>query len=131
MLMPSCSGGVVDSEKALAFGNLFMNDVINDRPDDIYRKMESEFHDFVSESQFNKGWRGLYEEVGKPTAFELASHGVGVRTITAGPHIGQTKPTCEIIYRVTTTKGVYPFKVKVVNIEPGLAATSATFELPS
>ncbi len=131
MLTTSCSSGVVDSEKALAFGDFFMNDVINDRPDDIYRKMEPEFYDFVSESQFNKSWRRLYDEVGRPTAFELAGHGVGVRTLTAGPQVGQTKPTYEIIYKVTTTKGVYPFKVKVVNIDTGLAATSATFELPS
>jgi hypothetical protein len=131
IVLSSCSAGTVDSQKALAFGDLFMNDVINNRPDDIYTKMEPEFYDFVTKDGFRDGWRSLYEEVGKPEAFKLASYGVGIRTITSGPHAGQTKPTCEIIYHVTTTKGVYPFKVKVVNIEGGLAATSATFELPN
>jgi hypothetical protein len=131
MLLSGCGAGPVDSQKALAFGDLFMSDVINDRPDDIYAKMEPEFYDFVPKDQFSNGWRALYERVGKPIAFELASYGVGVRTITAGPHAGQTKPTFEIIYKVTTTKGVYPFRVKVVNSEGRLGATSATFELPT
>ena len=127
----SCGAGTVDTQKAITFADSFMADVINDRRDDIYLKMEPEFHDLTPKDQFIKGWGGLSEVVGKPTASELASYGIGVRTITAGPHVGQTKPTCELIYKVSTTKGVYPFRVKVVNSEGGLAVTSATFELPN
>lgn len=72
MLLPSCSGGMVDPEKAVALGDLFMNDVINDRRDEIYSKMESEFHDFSSRDQLAIVLDSLYEEVGKPSSFRLS-----------------------------------------------------------
>lgn len=130
LFLPSCSAGVVDLQKALALGDVFMSDIIDDRRDEIYLKMEPEFHDLTSRDQFVSGLDNLYGQVGRPTAFELASYyGKGVRTITGGPHAGQTKPTCEIIYNVTTTKGVYPLKVQIVNSKDGLAVTRFSFQL--
>ena len=108
-----------------------MDDVINDRRYEIYSKMKPEIHDLVTREKFINQWGALYDEVGKPSAYSLASQGVGIRTISAGPHVGQTKPTAEIIYNVTTTKGVYPFKIKVVDSEGHLAVTYASFVLPN
>jgi hypothetical protein len=101
----SCRNGpAVDSQKARAFGDLFMDDLIHDRRDAVYSKMEAEFHNLTNKEQFVDGLDTIYEQVGKPSTFEQFSYGPGVRVL----YNGQTKPTCEIVYNVTTTKGVYP-----------------------
>ncbi len=123
----SCSDGLaVDSQKALAFGELFMDDLIHDRRDALYSKMEPEFHNLTSKQQFVDGLDARYEQVGKPTKFEQSSYGPGVRVL----YNGQTKPTCEIIYNVATTKGTYPFRLRIVDSGDDLAVTLFTFRLP-
>jgi hypothetical protein len=104
-----------------------MDDLTHDRRDAIYSKMEPEFHNLTNKQQFVNGLDILYGQVGKPSKFEQFSYGPGVRVLYNG---GQTKPTCEIVYNVTTTKGVYPLTVRVVNNGNDLAVTLFTFKLP-
>jgi hypothetical protein len=65
-------------------------------------------------------------QVGKPIKAEQASYGPGGRIL----YNGQAKPTCEVIYNVTTTKGLYPLTVRIVNNGNDLAVTLFTFKLP-
>jgi hypothetical protein len=103
-----------------------MDDLIHDRRDAIYSRMEPEFHNLTSEPQFVDGLNTLYGQVGKPIKFEQVSYGPGARIL----YNGQTKPTCEIVYNVTTTKGLYPLTVRIVNNGNDLAVTLFTFKLP-
>jgi len=93
--------------------------------------MEPEFHDLTSQDDFVSGLKTLYEQVGMPKEFELAGQAVGVRTITAGPHAGQTKPRYDLVYNITTTKGVYPARLQIVNSGDGVAVTYFSFTLPN
>ena len=125
-LLSGCGSGgaVVDSEKARAFSDSFMGEVIRDRRDAMYAMMEPEFHGLTSRRQYDDSLDTLYERVGRPTGFEQVSYGPGIRVL----YNGQTKPTCEIIYNVTTTKGAYPLRVRVVNNGDALAVTLFTFK---
>ena len=126
-LTSSCRNGLaVDSQKARAFGDLFMDDLIHDRRDAIYSKMEPEFHNLTSKEQFVNGLDTIYQQVGKLNKFEQFSYGPGVRVL----YNGTTKPTCEIVYKVTTTKGLYLLNLRVVNNGNDLAVTLFTFKLP-
>lgn len=91
----------------------------------MYAMMEPEFHSLTSAQQFDDSLNTLYKRVGQPMRFEQVSYGPGVRVL----YNGQTKPTCEVIYNVTTTNGVYPLKVRVVNNGDALAVTLFTFNL--
>ncbi|MET0649123.1 MAG: hypothetical protein ABW208_21135 [Pyrinomonadaceae bacterium] len=126
-LLSGCGRGgvVVDSQKARAFSDSFMDGVVHDRRDAMYSKMEPEFHGLTSRQQFDDSLNTLYERVGKPLKFEQVSDGPGVRVL----YNGQPKPTHEVIYSVTTTKGTYPLKVRVVNNGDALAVTLFTFNL--
>lgn len=118
-------GVVVDSQKARVFGDAFMGEVIHDRRDAMYSMMEPEFHGLTSRQQFDESLNTLYERAGKPIKFEQVGYGPGVRVL----HNGQTKPTCEVTYSVTTTKSIYPLTVRVVNNRDALAVTLFTFKL--
>jgi hypothetical protein len=126
-LLSGCGQGgvVVDSQKARAFSDSFMDNVIHDRRDKMYTMMEPEFHSLTSRQQFDGGLDSLYEQVGRPTMFEQVGYGPGVRVL----YNGQTKLTCEVIYNVTTTKGIYPLTVRVVNNGDALAVTLFMFKL--
>ena len=127
-LTSSCRNGLaVDSQKARAFGDLFVDDLIHDRRDAIYSKMEPEFHNLTSKEQFVNGLDTIYQQVGNPNKFEQVSYGPGVRVL----YNGSTKPTCEIVYKVTTTKGLYLLTLRVVNNGNALAVTLFDFKLPN
>ena len=117
---------VVDSQRARSFADSFLDDLIHDRRDAIYSKMEPEFHNLTSKPQFADVLDTLYEQFGKPNKFEQVGYGPGVRVL----YNGQTKPTCQVVYNVTTTKGIHPFTVRVVNNGNDLAVTLFTFKLP-
>ena len=102
-----------------------MDHVIHDRRDEMYSLMEPEFHNLTSRQQFDGGLNTLYEQVGKPVRFQQISYGPGVRVL----YNGQPKPTCEVIYNVTTTKGTYPLTVRIVNNGDAMAVTLFTFKL--
>lgn len=126
-LLSGCgrAGVVVDSEKARAFSDSFMNEVVRDRRDSMYSMMEPEFQSLSSIQQFDSGLDTLYERTGKPIKFEQVSYGPGFRVL----YNGQPKPTCEVVYSVTTTKGVYPLTVRVVNNGDAMAVTLFTFKM--
>jgi hypothetical protein len=127
-LLSSCGHGVVvDPNRARPFGDFFMDDLINDRRKALYAKMEPEFHNLTTEQEFVNGMDTLYRQVGKPSRFEVAGYGAGFRALNNG----QTKPYCEIIYNVTTTNGIYPLTVRIVNNGNALAVTLFTFKLPN
>src|SRR5205814_510687 len=66
---------VVDSQRARVFGDSFVDDLIHDRRDAVYSKMEPEFHNLTSRQQFVGGLDSFYEQVGKPIKAEQASYG--------------------------------------------------------
>src|SRR5205809_1449278 len=77
-LLSSCSHGVVvDPYRARPFGDLFMDDLINDRRDALYAKMEPEFHNLTPEQEFVNGMDTLYRQVGEPSRFEVVGYGAG------------------------------------------------------
>jgi hypothetical protein len=119
-------GGVVDSQKARAFSDSFMDALIHDKRDAMYSMMEPEFHGLTSRQQFDGVLNTLHERAGKPIGFQQVGYGPGVRVL----YSGQTKPTCEVVYSVNTTKGPHTFNVRVVNHGNDMAVTLFTFRQP-
>jgi hypothetical protein len=118
---------IVDAQKARKFVDVFVEDVVNDRHDAMYSKMENEFHEMTSREQFDDAVRALDERFGKITAYKFDHDEPGTKIYTTG----KTKPTRRIFYRATTSKGTYPFVVTVVSKADDLAVTDFVFLLES
>ena len=125
--LAGCRTIAVDPQKARAFSDLFMDDVIHDRRAAFYSKMEPEFHEITSLEKFTASMDDLYQQFGKPIQFEALGYGFGARALTKN---GQTKPYYDVIYSLTTTKGAQQFRVRVVPNGNDLAVTMFTFKLP-
>jgi hypothetical protein len=119
------NGEVIDPQKARAFSDGFMDDLVHDRRDALYSKMEKEFHDISSRDQFDGLMDNLYDQFGKVTKYEYVRDEVGVKFL----YNGQTKPTRKMVYEVTTSKGIYPLGVTVVPNGSGLAVTDFLFTI--
>ena len=120
-------GSVIDRQKAFTFCNSFMEDVVSDRQDAMYSKMESEFHQITTRDKFTDLIHTLDEQFGKITSYSFDHDEVGAKTL----YNGKTKPTRKFVYRVVTTKGTYPLSVQVVPNGNDLAVTDFMFKIES
>ena len=104
-----------------------MEDVVSDREDAMYLKMESEFRQITPRDKFTDLIRTLNEQFGKITTYRIDHDEVGAKIL----YNGKTKPTRKFVYRVTTTKGTYPLSVQVVPDGDNLAITDFMFRIDS
>jgi uncharacterized protein YcgL (UPF0745 family) len=119
----------IDAQKARVFSDSLLADLVSERRDDAYQKMETEFHRAVSREQFDVVVDALYEKFGKPVNFEYLQDAEGVKYFLNG----RATTTRKVFYDVATTttpKGKYYFAVEVVPDENRLAATSFVFGIP-
>jgi hypothetical protein len=123
----SPDGSVIDAQKARRFSDSFMEDVVNDRQDAMYSKMESEFHQITPRDKFTDVIHALDEKFGKVTSYKFDHDEVGSKVL----YNGKAKPTRKMVYRVITTKGTYPLGVKVVPNGNDLAVTDFMFTIES
>ena len=121
------NGSVIDRQKAFTLSNLFMEDVVSDREDAMYLKMESEFRQITPRDKFTDLIHTLDEQFGKITTYRIDHDEVGAKIL----YNGKTKPTRKFVYRVTTTKGTYPLSVQVVPDGNNLAVTDFMFRIDS
>jgi hypothetical protein len=120
-------GSVIDAQKARTFSDAFMEDVVNERQDAMYSKMEGEFHQITPRDKFTDLIHALDEQFGKVTSYKFDHDEVGAKIL----YNGKTKPTRKLVYRVTTTKGNYPLSVQVVPNGNDLAVTDFMFRIES
>jgi hypothetical protein len=122
------SGVVAEPEKARSFGDGFMADVVGDRREALYARMESEFRRITSRERFGQLLDDLYAQFGRPLKYEYFGEEVGAKLL----YDGTTKGTRKIFYRAETTKGVHTLSVTVVPDGDHMAATDFLFsvELP-
>ena len=118
---------LVDAQKARTFTDAFVEDVVNDRRDAMYSKMEREFHEITSRDKFDDALRPLDERFGKITAYKFDHDEPGTKLYTTG----NTKPTRRVFYTATTSKGTWPFVVTVVSNGNDLAVTDFVFLIES
>ena len=102
-----------------------MEDVVSDREDAMYSKMESEFHQITPRDKFTDLIRTLDGQFGKITSYRFDHDEVGAKIL----YNGKTKPTRKFVYQVTTTKGTYPLSVQVVPNGNDLAVTDFMFRI--
>jgi hypothetical protein len=119
------NGSLIDRQKAFTFSNSFMEDVVSDREDAMYSKMESEFHQITPRDKFTDLIHTLDDQLGKITSYRFDHDEVGAKIL----YNGKTKPTRKFVYRVTTTKGTYPLSVQVVPNGNDLAITDFMFRI--
>lgn len=118
---------IVDAQKARKFADAFVEEVLNDRHDAMYSKMESEFHEMTSRAEFDEAVRALDDRFGKIIAYKFDRDEPGTKMYTTR----KTKPTRRIFYRATTSKGKYTFVVTVVSYGDELAVTDFVFLVES
>jgi hypothetical protein len=121
------NGSVIDRQKAFTLSNVFMEDVVTDREDAMYSRMESEFRQITPRDKFTDLIHTLNEQFGKITTYRYEHDEVGAKTL----YNGKTKPTRKFVYRVTTTKGTYPLSIQVVPDGDNLAITDFMFRIDS
>lgn len=120
-------GSVIDRQKAFTLTNLFMEDVVTDREDAMYSRMESEFRQITPRDKFTDLVQTLNEKFGRITTYRYERDEVGAKIL----YNGKTKPTRKFVYRVTTTKGTYPLSIQVAPDGDNLAITDFMFRIDS
>ncbi len=118
---------LVDAEKARKFADAFVEDVVNNRRDAMYSKMENEFHEITSRENFDEVLRPLDERFGQITSCKFDFDEPGTKIYTTD----KTKPTRRVFYRAATSKGTWPFIVTVVSNGSDMSITEFVFLLES
>jgi hypothetical protein len=117
------AGDAIDLPKARAFSDTLVALIIDDKPEDIWQKMEARFRRDVAKAQIRPMLDQVYAQYGgRPLEAEFKSESSGQKVYLDGT----TKPMRKFWYAVRTdthAKGEYFLFVEVVPDEGRLACT--------
>ncbi len=103
----------VDPEKARAFSDALVDDIIHDRRQDIYAKTDKDFQKTFTPYQFNATIQSMFDNYGRPLESVYKMNALGTKVDSGGK-----KPMRKFWYAAKTSKfptGYYLFVEVVPN----------------
>lgn len=111
----SPGGSTVDAEKAKVFSDALVDDLIHDRRQDVFAKMDSDFQKIQSRKSMDSAIQAIFDNYGQPLECTYKKNDVGIKVDSGGQ-----KPMRKFWYAAKTSKypsGYYLFVEVVANGE--------------
>jgi hypothetical protein len=117
-------GSTIDSQRAKAFSDALVDDIIHDRRQDIFAKLDVDFRKNVSPQYMDSSIRAMFDNYGQPLECTYKKNDVGYKVDSGGK-----KPMRKFWYSAKTTKYPSGYYLFVEVVPKGEALRTTGFAL--